>query len=337
MKRTLKALLAFVALGMSAAVCADTYRVGIIETISLPIVDGSRAAFTQELTRLMPEDEFEFVVLNAQGSSELANDLVTQVVNNEDVDLLVTVATLATRAAFQHPQTVAFPMVFMTVADPVGEGIVDEFGQTSAKNITGESHVLEARVKLDMLDGLLQASDVAKPVKIALIHTTYPSSTNLAKELLALDSAYDNVEFVDIYTPFLTGENALQRMSEAIVDTLVENHHSFDGYWLSTGPLSQVEGLVSTIYSQTALFPIFAESIESVKDGALLGVVSDVESIGQSAANTAKRVLEGATPNTIPVKRMDKYAMAVNVSTAIALNMPIPSAYLKLAKRHVYQ
>lgn len=337
MKRILGALLTLVACSFHNVTHAEVYRIGIVDTVSLPIVEGSRKAFIKELNRIMPEDDFEFVTLNAEGSFDKAAELVTRVIAKENIDLLVTVATLATSAAFNHSDTGTTPMLFMTVADPIGEGVVNAFGQTSAKNITGQSHVLAASVKLDMLDGLLSATDITKPVKIALVHSSYPSSRNLARELLALDSAYPNVEFINVSTPFLTGDNALSHMSTDIVDQLAERAQALDGYWLSTGPLSQAEGLIEAIYAKTSLLPIFGENITSVQQGALMGVVSDVESIGQTAANTAKRILQGENPNSIPVKRMDKYTMAVNISTAITLSIPIPSAYLKLAKHHVYQ
>ncbi|WP_232363316.1 ABC transporter substrate binding protein [Alteromonas mediterranea] len=82
---------------------------------------------------------------------------------------------------------------------------------------------------------------------------------------------------------------------------------------------------------------MFAESIAAVKEGALIGVVSEPSSIGKSAARKAKLILEKKSAMEIPVVKMDTYSVAVNVSTAIQLQLPIPSSYLKLSKEHVYQ
>jgi len=66
-------------------------------------------------------------------------------------------------------------------------------------------------------------------------------------------------------------------------------------------------------------------------------VVSEPVSIGKSAARKAKLILDKKSAKNIPVEKMDTYTVAVNVTTAIKLQLPIPSSYLKLAKKHVYQ
>lgn len=313
------------------------FRVVIIQTNALPIVTDSQAAFEKELTFIMPDASLEFEVYDAGGSFDNARAAIVTAYQKGEPDLIVSIATLATRALYQAEISRQTPKLFMTVADPVKEGIVTQFDHTSADNITGESHVLDAKVKLDMLQGLIAASDANLPLTIGLVHTDYPSSASSVDSLLALESEYESVKFVAISTPYVDGENGLHSMREGIIDALTKETQSIDGVWLSTGPLLQAEELVGEIRKQTQLFPLFAESIESVQDGALLGVVSDVNSIGKSAAQRAAKILRGAPANQFPVSRMNKYTVAVNVSTAIKLGLPIPSSYLKLAKNNVYQ
>lgn len=126
-------------------------------------------------------------------------------------------------------------------------------------------------------------------------------------------------------------------MTDSIINSLQQKTNELDGYWLSSGPLAESNGLVTKVKEATGLLPLFAESISSVKEGALLGVVSEPASIGKSAARKAKLILEKKSARDIPVDKMDTYTVAVNVSTAIKLQLPIPSNYLKLSKKHVYQ
>ena len=190
-----------------------------------------------------------------------------------------------------------------------------------------------------MLDGLLKASALEEPITIGLVHSEYPSSKSSVESLLALESQYDNVKFVTVSTAYVEGTLGLGAMRAGIVEVLKEKVETsgLDAYWLSTGPLLQADDLINVIYKETKLLPIFAESIESVQQGALLGVVADEESIGKSGALRAKRILSGERANTMAVTRMDKYTIGVNVSTAIKMHIPIPSSYLKLSKDHVYQ
>ena len=322
-----------------AQVNAKPLRVVIIETGPLPVVINTKDAFIDELTLVMPDHEIDVEIYNAEGLEEKARSIVETITEQAAPDLLVPIATLATRAVYNFSAAAEIPTLFMTVADPVKEGIVTAFGEHSTSNITGESHVLDAKVKLDMLDGLLKASALEEPITIGLVHSEYPSSKSSVESLLALESQYDNVKFVTVSTAYVEGTLGLGAMRAGIVEVLKEKVETsgLDAYWLSTGPLLQADDLINVIYKETKLLPIFAESIESVQQGALLGVVADEKSIGKSGALRAKRILSGERANTMAVTRMDKYTIGVNVSTAIKMHIPIPSTYLKLSKDHVYQ
>jgi len=321
----------------SLLVAKETVNIAIIDTLSVDIVTESRQAFVDELQRLLPDKHIRFSVHNAQASEQTAADILASIASQPLPDLVVSVATLATRALYNADAFIETPKLFMVVSAPVEEGIVSALGQVSARNITGEAHVLDAKVKLDMLDGILRASDITEPVSIALIHSTYPSSTNAVNQLMALESEYENIDLVAISTPFLEGDDGLVRMASDITTSLSQFDGTLDGYWLSSGPLVELDGLVDKIFKESRLLPLFAENIEAVKEGALLGVVSEPQSIGKSAAKKARVILERKSAKEIPVTKMDTYTVAVNVSTAVKLSLPIPSNYLKLSKNHVYQ
>ena len=329
--------LVFFAANLSPAKAKEALDLVIIETLPVPIVAESRAEFEKELIRIMPEHDINVTTYNAEGSEERAKEILRELAKEPKPDLIVSVATLATRALNASEEFVDTPKLFMVVSAPVEEGIVPAIGATSKRNMTGESHVLDAKVKLDMLDGVLRASEPTSPLTIGLVHSTYPSSSNLVNQLLALDSEYENINLVAVSTPYLEGDEGLVEMTDSIVDSLEQRSSELDGYWLSSGPLAEAKGLVGKVNEKTGLLPLFAESIASVKKGALIGVVSEPKSIGKSAARKAKLILQEKSARDIPVGKMDTYTVAVNVATAIKLQLPIPSNYLRLSKEHVYQ
>ena len=323
--------------GTSAAFAKETLDLIVLETLPVPFVADSRAEFEKELARIMPDHEINVTSYNAEGSEVRAKEILTELVQHPAPDLIVSVATLATRALNASEAFVDVPKLFMAVSAPVEEGIVSAIGAVSDRNMTGESHVLDAKVKLDMLEGVLRASKPSSLFTIGLVHSTYPSSSNLVNQLLALNGDYENINLVAVSTPYLEGDDGLVEMTDSIINSLQQKTNELDGYWLSSGPLAESNGLVTKVKEATGLLPLFAESISSVKEGALLGVVSEPASIGKSAARKAKLILEKKSARDIPVDKMDTYTVAVNVSTAIKLQLPIPSNYLKLSKKHVYQ
>ena len=322
---------------VSAASEKEALDLIILETLPVPVVAESRAEFEKELVRIMPEYEINVTTYNAEGSEVRAKEILAELAQNPAPDLIVSVATLATRALNASEEFLDTPKLFMVVSAPVEEGIVPAIGAVSERNMTGESHVLDAKVKLDMLEGVLRASKPSSPFTIGLVHSTYPSSSNLVNQLLALNDDYENINLVAVSTPYLEGDDGLLEMTDSIISSLRQKAGELDGYWLSSGPLAESKGLVTKVKEKTGLLPLFAESISSVKEGALLGVVSEPASIGKSAARKAKLILEKKSARDIPVDKMDTYTVAVNVSTAIKLQLPIPSSYLKLSKKHVYQ
>ncbi len=324
-------------LSARAAWASETIDLVIIETLPVPIVTESRVEFEKELARIMPDHELNITIYNAEGSEIRAKAILKELADKPAPDLIVSAATLATRALNASDDFLDVPKLFMVVSAPVEEGIVPAIGAISKRNMTGESHVLDAKVKLDMLEGVLKASKPDTPLTIGLVHSTYPSSSNLVNQLLTIDGQYKNINLVPISTPYLEGDAGLLEMTDRITDILQEKESELDGYWLSSGPLAEASNLVKKVKKETGLLPLFAESIAAVKEGALIGVVSEPSSIGKSAARKAKLILEKKSAMEIPVVKMDTYSVAVNVSTAIQLQLPIPSSYLKLSKEHVYQ
>lgn len=323
--------------GTTAALAKERLDLIVLETLPVPIVAESRTEFEKELIRIMPDYEINVISYNAEGSEVRAKEILAELALKPAPDLIVSIATLATRALNASEEFIDTPKLFMAVSAPVEEGIVSAIGAVSERNMTGESHVLDAKVKLDMLDGVLRASNPTSPFTIGLVHSTYPSSSNLVDQLLALNNDYKNINLVAVSTPYIEGDDGLVEMTDNIIDSLQQKANELDGYWLSSGPLAEAKGLVEKVKNASGLLPLFAESIASVKEGALIGVVSEPASIGKSAARKAKLILEKKSARGIPVNKMDKYTVAVNVSTAIKLQLPIPSNYLRLSKKHVYQ
>jgi putative ABC transport system substrate-binding protein len=330
----------FVAIFVSLSFMApakEKIDIAIVETLPVPIVTESRKAFETELQRILPNKDIQFRVFNAEGSVEQAKTFLSDELSSSPADLIVTVATLATRAVVNSNEVLTTPKLFMAVSEPVTEGIVPAFGAVSKRNITGESHVVDADIKLEMLEGVLKASNPNKIFRIGLIHSTYPSSYNAVNSLLALQKRYKNIVFIPIQTPYVPGEAGLELMKEDVITTLKSEYESLDGYWLSAGPLIETHHLIGAIKKHTGLLPLFAESVDAVKQGALIGIVSQPQDIGKSAANTAKQLLAQGSSATFPVEKIENFTVAVNVSTAIKLQLPIPSYYLKLSEQHVYQ
>ncbi len=59
--------------------------------------------------------------------------------------LVVTNATLASQVARRVLEGSGTPMIFMTVSDPVGAGLIREIGVSTGTFVTGRVHTIDAR------------------------------------------------------------------------------------------------------------------------------------------------------------------------------------------------
>ena len=89
---------------------------------------------------------------------------------------------------------------------------------------------------------------------------------------------------------------------------------------------------VATRHRLPAVYPyrLFAEA------GGLLAYGDDLPDNFRHAASFVDRILKGAKPADLPVEQPTKFELVINLKTATALGLTIPSALLRRAD-HVIQ
>jgi putative ABC transport system substrate-binding protein len=74
--------------------------------------------------------------------------------------------------------------------------------------------------------------------------------------------------------------------------------------------------------------PAIYGSREAVESGGLMSYAASVADTFRRAAKFVDRVLRGAAPGDLPVEQPTKFELFVNLGTANALGLTIPSAFL---------
>ena len=67
------------------------------------------------------------------------------------------------------------------------------------------------------------------------------------------------------------------------------------------------------------------DAIETTRDGGLMSYGADIESLWERAATNIARILKGAKPADLPVEQATKFVLALNLKTAKALGLEIPT------------
>jgi putative ABC transport system substrate-binding protein len=274
------------------------------------------AAFVRRLNELGWQ-EGRTVAINyqwAEGRNDRAAEIASEFARLK-VDVIVTYGTPEALAAKQA--TSVIPIVFATVGDPVGTGLVTSLAHPGG-NITGLSN---------------EQGDIASK-RLSLLHDVLPDLRRLAI-LANADAANAVLDMREVQAAarkfnleVLTSEI---RRAEDIAPTLNALRGRADALYVCTDPLlttnrSRIANLALTVRLATML-----AYREYVVAGGLMSYGTNVAQQFRRAAEYVDMILRGKKPGDIPVEQPTKFDLAINLKTAKALGLSIPESFLARA------
>jgi putative ABC transport system substrate-binding protein len=290
-------------------------RIGMLTEFSEAQMQPLVAAFRQQLQQLGWKDgsftiDLRFAIADAAQFKAMAAALVAT-----GPDIIVALGSRALRALKEETQ--AIPVVFTLVADPVAQGLVQSLAKPDA-NLTGLTNY-----EFSFAGKWFEALKEIEPhvARVLLMVNPQNSGLALAKFVAKLGPSY-GVEMVD-------GQ----------VRTVADIETALDGF--GAGPDRAVivlpDGLVVNNRAMLierinraripAIYPFrsFADS------GGLLSWGLDFVEVYRQAAIYAHRLLNGAKPGELPIQAPIKFQLVINMKTAKALGLTMPSMLLAAA------
>jgi putative tryptophan/tyrosine transport system substrate-binding protein len=232
-------------------------------------------------------------------------------------DIMVGYATPSV-AALQR-ETRSIPIVFLSVTDPVGQGLVASLARPGG-NITGFA-VFEFSLGTKWMGALKQIAPNLKRVTTIFNPKTAPyyslyldaiekAASSFAVELIVVE-VHDDADI----------ERAISTLSREPDSGLITMPDSFNMVHRRT-----IIALVDQ-YRLPAMyyFPFFA------RDGGLISYGPDEADMFRQAAGYVDRILKGAKAGDLPVQQPTKYELVINLKAAKALGLTIPESFLQTA------
>ena len=93
--------------------------------------------------------------------------------------------------------------------------------------------------------------------------------------------------------------------------------------------LGNAERLVEMALAQKV--PVFSTTRQLTEAGILASYGADLTAVARRAATYVQRILKGAKPGDLPVELPSKFELVINMRTASALGIAIPSAIIARA------
>ena len=230
-------------------------------------------------------------------------------------DVILTSATPG--VAVLREQTRTTPIVFVFVADPVGQGFVQSLARPGG-NITGFSSFDPA-----LLGKWLQLLKEVAPDLTRVTPMFNPDTTPYAFFNRGIEPAGTSLGVTVTPAPV---------HDDAAIEEAVAAQARKPGGGLISLPDSFTEGHRDVIIAAATRhrLPLIGTSTFP-RSGGLMSYWIDPVDLYAQAASYIDRILKGASPADLPVQYPTKYSLIINLKTAKALGLTIPSSLLDLA------
>ena len=259
--------------------------------------------------------EATFDLQNANGDVNTANQIAAQF-KDEGVDVAVGIATpIAIALANTMKDT---PIVFGTVTDPLGAGLVSTL-EHGEKNVTGMSDELPSKEHIKLFKEI---------TGIKTLGYIYTSSEDNSVSSLKLVQDGCKEAGLELVVQAISNSSEVKQAAEAIVDRV-------DGIYLTTDNtvFSALPSLVSVF--NKAKKPIFSGDVTgALEGGCFMASGFNYYKAGYATGEMVVQILNGKKPSEIPVRFMTKPEdsdLLFDLDAAKACGITIPQKYLDQA------
>jgi putative tryptophan/tyrosine transport system substrate-binding protein len=255
----------------------------------------------------------------ANGNMERLDELAIELAHLQ-LDAIIAYTTPGAIAA--RKATTTIPIVFLFVGDPLGTGVVPSLAHPGG-NATGIS-LLATELSAKRLEILLELAPKAS--RVAMLW----NDANTGMVLRSRET-----------------QDAATKLGVAIKSVGVHDLISFDAAFamIASEPIDALLTLVDPFtlqnrkrivdFAAQQRLPAIYETGEFVETGGLISYGPNQPIIEQRAAEYVDKIFKGAKPADLPVEQPTKFEMLINMKTANALGLPIPSSIMLRADRVV--
>jgi putative ABC transport system substrate-binding protein len=280
--------------------------------MSDPAVSRYRLAFRQRLSALGYVEGKSILIeeRSAEGHAERLGQLAREIAASK-VDVIVTPAVTASRAARQATNTI--PIVMVHAGDPVGAGLIASLARPGG-NVTGTTNLSFAAKQVDLMREL-----VPRTVKLAILLN--PSNAGARRYVT------DAME---------AGRKSNLSIAVAEVARAEDLPNAFamirdmrpDGLLVMGDPLLGGYKAEVFAFAASARLPASYDLPNLARDGGLVAYGPLLVEHWVMAAGYVDRILKGARPADLPVEQPTRFELIINLKTAKALGLTIPQSLI---------
>lgn len=293
-------------------------KIGIAKIVQHPALDDIEKGIIDVLGENNIKAEYD--LQNANGDVNTAMQIANQY-KVKKVDVAVGIATPVAVALATTLKDI--PVVFGTVTDPLGAGLVDTL-EHGKNNVTGMSDAIPTVEHIKMF------ANITGIKTLGYIYTSNEANSVSSLELVKQGCKEAGLELV---TQSITQSSEVKQAAEAIVKRV-------DGIYLTTDNtvFSAIASLIDVFGK--AKKPIFSGDVTAAKDGGIFMASGfNYYKAGRATGEIVVKILNGEKPADIPVRFMSEPSdsdLLINLDVASGCGISI-SEELKNSANMIFE
>ena len=233
-------------------------------------------------------------------------------------DLLIAPNTQA--AVALKSATANIPIVFVSVGDPVGLGLVQSLSRPGG-NITGLATFVPGQFSSKQIETLREMVPTASKIAVLVNPGNRIHSLAVAEELP------QTAPKLGVALPIVEATTA-EELDIAFASAAAQHA---DAIIVFGDPLTVNNATRITALAAKHRLPAIYLSREYVADGGLISYGPDFPDLWLRAGGYVDKILKGTKPSDLPVEQPTKFELVINMKTAKALGLTVPPSLLARA------
>lgn len=290
-----------------------TYKVGLTQIVEHPSLDAATAGFKKALEESGLKIEYD--EQNAQNDLNNAQTIANNFVGDK-VDLIFANATPSAQSALNA--TTDIPVIFTSVTDPIGAGLIDSFEEPGG-NVTGTSDMFP--------DAIAQTVDfIVKDFGAKKIGTIY--NTGEQNSTVQVDQIKEALKDTDV--ELVERSVATTADVKAAAESLIDKVDVI--YIITDNTVVSALDTVIQVSNENDI-PLFVGETDSVEKGAFAAFGISYEAIGYEAGQMAVQILKGEKkPSELPAKYPSEIKLVINKKAAEEMSVDLKEEWNDIAE-----
>lgn len=293
-------------------------KIAVIQIIEHPALNATRQGILEELKAQGYKEgvNLKWIYFSAQGKPNMAAQIAQRFVC-ENADAIVALGTQAAQAAKQAARGTNIPVIFSSITDPLGAGLVKSLDKPD-DNVTGVSNFIDVKPQLELFKRL-------KPNLKRLGFIYNPGEDNMVTLVKKVKEAGKELDIIIVEK---TAANTFEVMGATryligMVDAIfISNDNT---------ALAAFGAISKTAEQQRIPIPVFTSDGDLIDMGALAVLGPNQYDLGKQTARLLLKTLENKK-NLPAVEFPQKVDLLINTDVAKKLRIKIPEDLLKEAK-----